>query len=1163
MKPIKLKIKGLNSFIEEQEIDFLKLTDRGLFGIFGPTGSGKSSILDGITLALYGEVARKSSNYINMNCDKLNVHYEFQISGKENKVYAVDREFKRDKKSGNPVSGKCKICDITNDEPEILAEKVKDVTNKCKEVIGLSLEDFTRTVVLPQGKFSEFLKLEGRSRREMLERLFNLGMYGDDLSNKLSHEIYKARNEENVLKGELNGYEDISVEGLKKQKEDLKELKTNYDSELKSYDNLNKKYNEGKEIWQLQNELTDYETKLNNLLQNEGEIKLKKDKIDNYTRSSKILPAINEYDKTLNSLKASKDKEPLLKEELDSIKINKTKIEDDYKNTQFEINSKVPELKVREKDIEDAIELKKKLEQINMEIKKCYDAKLKLESIKKLKEEKKAEASINIEKLTVSVSSKEKEIEDKSINYELKEKVQKGYELEKSIKDYNTRLKGINDKISASKDRISKYEKEVSDSRTVLKEKEDNLKNLNSKYGEVNSNKISQSELLNMQQQLSVIKDKYDKYNKFLDNIKNNKLSLEECNKEKEGLIIKITNTQNLINDLKEKKKISEIEVVSEKLRKELLEGKPCPVCGSIHHDISNVNVSLDEDIAKITEKLEEKENKLKVLNSKEALNNINIANKIEDIKDNENSIIELGEDFKQFTVEELEEKFKSTVSKAKQNEEAKEVLEKQINSLKDEIASINSMLVKNKAVIDESNNMLISLNKEKDDIDCLLNKGINEIDSLKESTDILNFTEKNNEISKTESYLQNLNSILREERIKLEELTKEFNNLNVEITTISERITNGTNIIKEKEDVKAERELEIKKKAGSINDLELKRDDIIKSIKEIEDNYNKLENYKKEVNDKYDKFNESYITLVSSINDLINRESQEKNNIYNLLLEEGFKSIEECKTYDLSKEDYNAIKDDIDIFNSSLLKNKGAIESIKVKINNRSISKEDYEELENQKNELEIKIKQVNEDIIKKQEEVIKTEERIKELDTLIDKKGKLEHKIAVLNDLDKLFRGKKFVEFVAIDRLKYISREASKRLKEITNGNYGLEVDDNSKFVIRDYKNGGVERDASTLSGGEIFLASLALALALSSEIQLKGTAPLELFFLDEGFGTLDDNLLDVVMSSLERIHNDKLKVGIISHVESIKNRVPVKLIITPAESGVSGSRVRIERS
>ena len=215
MKPIKLKIKGLNSFMEEQTIDFEKLTDRGFFGIFGPTGSGKSTILDGITLALYGNVSRKSSNYINTNCDRLNVNFEFQISGAEVKRYVVDREFRR-KNDGSINSGKCKIVDITNGE-EVLADGVKTINKKVEEIIGLNLEDFTRTVVLPQGKFSEFLKLEGKDRRDMLERLFNLEQYGDNLSRKLSSKISGERTENSVLIGQLSGYSDISEDKLKEK----------------------------------------------------------------------------------------------------------------------------------------------------------------------------------------------------------------------------------------------------------------------------------------------------------------------------------------------------------------------------------------------------------------------------------------------------------------------------------------------------------------------------------------------------------------------------------------------------------------------------------------------------------------------------------------------------------------------------------------------------------------------------------------------------------------------------------------------------------------------------------------------------------------------------------------------------------------------------------
>ena len=97
MRPIWIKIKGLNSFLEPQEIDFQELTGEGLFGIFGPTGSGKSSILDGITLALYGTTARNSTNFIHVSTDKALVDYIFSVQTKEIHTYRVTRGFKRSK----------------------------------------------------------------------------------------------------------------------------------------------------------------------------------------------------------------------------------------------------------------------------------------------------------------------------------------------------------------------------------------------------------------------------------------------------------------------------------------------------------------------------------------------------------------------------------------------------------------------------------------------------------------------------------------------------------------------------------------------------------------------------------------------------------------------------------------------------------------------------------------------------------------------------------------------------------------------------------------------------------------------------------------------------------------------------------------------------------
>jgi len=165
------------------------------------------------------------------------------------------------------------------------------------------------------------------------------------------------------------------------------------------------------------------------------------------------------------------------------------------------------------------------------------------------------------------------------------------------------------------------------------------------------------------------------------------------------------------------------------------------------------------------------------------------------------------------------------------------------------------------------------------------------------------------------------------------------------------------------------------------------------------------------------------------------------------------------------------------------------------------------------------------------------------------------------MLKELQTVLRGNAFVEFIAEEQLIGVALDASAILGKLTKHRYALEVDSSGAFIMRDDANGGVKRPVTTLSGGETFLTSLALALALSSQIQLKGEYPLEFFFLDEGFGTLDSELLEVVMDTLERLHEDNLTVGIISHVPELRNRLARRLIVDPAQPGGRGTRVKIE--
>ena len=1163
MRPIKLKIKGLNSFIEEQTIDFEKLTDRGLFGIFGPTGSGKSTILDGITLALYGDVSRKSSNYINTNCDRLNVSFEFQISGAEVKRYLVTREFKRDKKSGNPVSGKCKIVDITNGE-EVLADKVKAVTDKCKEVIGLSLEDFTRTVVLPQGKFSEFLKLEGKPRREMLERLFNLEQYGDNLSRKLSREINKEKTENSVLLGQLMGYEDISEDKKKEKEEELKISIDNLSKANEELRSLDKDFKENAELWEMQLEVNDYKDKEKILVEKASEINSFKEKVKTAEGANKVKPYLVAYEETLKNISSAEKELSELKTKCEELKVKKISLEEEWNKAREIKDTKLPEYKVQEEKIKDAIEDKKVLIALENEI-KDINAKVELLNKKKKENEDKLTDSENrLKKGNDLLKEKEEYRDTLNINSELKQDVLKGVVV---TRDYNSFLKSIDDckeKIENIKSVVKKSlgEKEllitkVNNKNNLLKNSENNLEEL------IKNCPGNQNDLFDMQEKYSELKGKLDIYNRAKEDIKRNNDLINEL---EEYLKPKNEEYINLENEIK-KLKLNILEIEREnlahKLREELKSGDICPVCGSVEHHKENIKHIEIKDISSLEENIDLKEKQFNNLSDsiKDMEAKINLAK--EKIEEGKATINNLGEEFNEELVISMQNKVNDLRLKLNEYNSEKEELEKTIKSLREDFNILNVNFTKLATKISSYENLIKSLEEDNRNKELKLKEAEGELNALKEKTKVEDFIVKNEEINKVEKEREDVEKTIKSYRNRLEELSRNKEEAIKNLNDTNQDLAKINTALEEKNKVREENLIKIKTKVKDIDNIEEILKNIQIEIKIIEDNYIVSEKNKVEANNYYEECNSKLISIVSRSEELYKRKEAEKEKLDKELKEENFLSIDEVKENILDKSKIEALKNEIDNYSNNLAKVKGAIESISKKIGDRELTEEQWNTIQREKEEKEIAVKELSEIRIKVQEELKTIEEKMLDLKDLLKQKAELDHKLALLNDLDKLFKGKKFVEFVAATRLKYVSLEASRKLKEITNGNYGLEVDEDGKFIIRDYKNGGAERDASTLSGGETFLASLALALALSAEIQLKGTAPLELFFLDEGFGTLDDNLLEVVMSSLERIHNDKLKVGIISHVESIKNRVPVKLLITPAEAGRGGSKVKIDRS
>ncbi len=125
-----------------------------------------------------------------------------------------------------------------------------------------------------------------------------------------------------------------------------------------------------------------------------------------------------------------------------------------------------------------------------------------------------------------------------------------------------------------------------------------------------------------------------------------------------------------------------------------------------------------------------------------------------------------------------------------------------------------------------------------------------------------------------------------------------------------------------------------------------------------------------------------------------------------------------------------------------------------------------------------------------------------------------------------------------------------ATKILRELSQGQYSLTVDGTNNFLVTDHHNANETRPAKTLSGGETFLASLSLALALSDqliELQSQGSARLDAIFLDEGFGTLDPEALDMVAATVENLSSAGRMVGIVTHVRDLADRVPLQFRVS----------------
>ena len=223
MKPIYLEFCGINSFSEKTEIDFRALLSGGVFGIFGDTGSGKSTILDCIHLALYGQIERSSGgDFIHYGADSAYVVFDFEIV-----IDGVRRTFKvrRERRRKNNVS-KAQLYEYKDGAWLALADGTRDVNEALEEIIGLTFADFKMCIALPQGDFAALVKSTPSERIKLVSRLFDLEKYGERLFKAVSEKFYAAESEVKIIQGQMGQNEGGSDENIAAKESEISQTKT-------------------------------------------------------------------------------------------------------------------------------------------------------------------------------------------------------------------------------------------------------------------------------------------------------------------------------------------------------------------------------------------------------------------------------------------------------------------------------------------------------------------------------------------------------------------------------------------------------------------------------------------------------------------------------------------------------------------------------------------------------------------------------------------------------------------------------------------------------------------------------------------------------------------------------------------------------------------------
>ena len=1215
MKICKLKLKNLNSFRDPVEIDFENppLDDASLVAITGPTGSGKTTLLDAICVALYGKTPRLSgtgsqnSNHLISHGEKeafAEVHFMANGTG-----YLATWSIRR--------GGSAKVQLLYADDGKLISDKLSTrgkslgssqntVSEEVESILGLDFDAFRRSVMLAQGEFAAFLKASSEERRTILEATAGISIY-DVLKLALNDKVSKVEAANAEIYDKLNKIPEASREQLTDAEAELDRLQTGADSlgaesqQIQQEKNRETKRKEESEklqsAKQRQKELLDQQTEIDAL---ELERALAE-------KAQRLLPEKQAFDnakleleKATTVLNSAEMEKTEAKKQIETDQVDFDAKEAVYQSASAERDRKMEAYTTAKSNVQRAAEQfaeAKKRDPDLAELDKQIDV-LESELTEKQTEQTQlqkwideAETFLDINHLPANnpqrltdatallaeLTAYQKQLETASARKTQHE--QKASSLKQKIKKLSGSHAGLlaekteaettlEDATTALNKLLTTGTREEWAARTRLAAK---AQPIAQKY------EATQNNLTGFENQLNALNDTTATLDAELEQIKADLASQTEVCQEAAEVV------QRCEAERESAKWANPIN----QLRQRLQPGEPCSVCGATDHPCADVVEDENEDLLQDAEIALEKartqeaeaQAQRQAVKTKQTQTEQNKQNTTEQIEDCNAEIQTLRNDAAELLTEWRTIYPDTEISSAWASEQftdandavtaigdaekvhtqvshAYQTLSQQLENSENNIANEKKSLSETEEQLQEVDNNVKDLEADIKSIETRFWELIPDtFHGVKPKVAVNQFGNKIQEVEArkderdtAKTQLQVLNTNIEADRGKLEDLRDRHKKLETEI---DEYRRDGEEILDA-----------VREKTGGLET----ENEIDTAIDTLETGLQAKEDKRDQADERLQKSRE-LLTQKRTAHEIGENQKEQSSEKFDnacqvytdKLRDAGFDSPETHDNAFRDETQLQAITDRIDAHKNEIQQLALEITELQTRFDENPFDPEALGRIETQLEEIETQLQEAQQEIGAQQQKIKGIKDALEKREALGDELGAAQQELERWQRLKGLIPQNTLRDFALEIMFKQMGSLANEQLKYLTSERYQLKVESIGDLTVIDRWNANEERPVETLSGGESFLTSLALALALS-ELS-RGRSQLNSLFLDEGFGTLDAETLDTAIAALEGLRMQGRNIFLISHIQELTRRLPVKINVRKrGDDGSYGSSIDI---